>query len=38
MQQAAENALRRYAYQEAIDHLTRGLEVLQTLGVVKLSV
>jgi len=30
-QQAAENALRRYAYQEAIDHFTRGLEVLQTV-------
>jgi hypothetical protein len=31
IQQAAENALRRYAYQEAIDHFTRGLEVLQTM-------
>jgi predicted ATPase len=30
-QQAAENALRRYAYQEAIGHLTRGLALLQTL-------
>jgi predicted ATPase len=30
-QQAATNALRRYAYQEAIGHLTRGLELLQTL-------
>src|SRR5262249_25920666 len=29
--QAAENALRRHAYHEAISHLTRGLEVLQTL-------
>src|SRR5262249_57807087 len=29
--QAAENALRRYAYQEAIGHLTRGLALLQTL-------
>jgi predicted ATPase len=29
--QAAENALRRHAYHEALDHLTRGLEVLQTL-------
>jgi predicted ATPase/DNA-binding winged helix-turn-helix (wHTH) protein len=27
--QAAANALRRWAYQEAIGHLTRGLEVLQ---------
>jgi len=29
--QAAENALRRYAYQEAIVHLTRGVEFLNTL-------
>jgi predicted ATPase len=29
--QTAENALRRYAYQEAIAHLTRGLEFLNTL-------
>jgi predicted ATPase/DNA-binding winged helix-turn-helix (wHTH) protein len=29
--QAAENALRRHAYHEAIGHLARGLEVLQTL-------
>ena len=29
--QAAENALRRHAYHEAMGHLTRGLEVLQTL-------
>jgi DNA-binding winged helix-turn-helix (wHTH) protein/tetratricopeptide (TPR) repeat protein len=30
-QQAAQNALRRYAYQEAIGHLGRGLELLATL-------
>ena len=30
-QQAAENALQRYAYQEAITHLTRGLTLLQRL-------
>jgi predicted ATPase/DNA-binding winged helix-turn-helix (wHTH) protein len=30
-QQAAENALRRSAYQEVLTHLTRGLEMLQTL-------
>jgi predicted ATPase/DNA-binding winged helix-turn-helix (wHTH) protein len=30
--QAAENALRRHAYHEAMGHLTRGLEVLQTLS------
>jgi predicted ATPase len=29
--QAAENALRRHAYHEAMGHLARGLEVLQTL-------
>jgi predicted ATPase len=29
--QAAENALRRHAYHEAMGHLTRGLEVLKTL-------
>jgi predicted ATPase/DNA-binding winged helix-turn-helix (wHTH) protein len=29
--QAAENALRRHAYHEAMGHLSRGLEVLQTL-------
>ncbi|MGH8071260.1 MAG: AAA family ATPase [Candidatus Entotheonellia bacterium] len=29
--QAAENALQRHAYDEAMGHLTRGLEVLQTL-------
>jgi predicted ATPase len=29
--QAAENALRRHAYHEAMRHLNRGLEVLQTL-------
>ena len=29
--QAAENALRRHAYHEAMSHLARGLEVLQTL-------
>lgn len=27
--QAADNALRRYAYQEALDHLRRGLDLLQ---------
>ena len=31
MQQAAENALRRYAYQEVVGHLTRGLALLATL-------
>jgi len=31
LQQAADNALRRYAYQEAVGHLTRGLELLTTL-------
>jgi predicted ATPase len=31
LQQAAANALTRCAYQEAIAHLSRGLEVLQTL-------
>ena len=31
LQRAAENALRRYAYAEAIAHCTRGLEVLQSL-------
>lgn len=31
LQQAAETALRRYAYPEAIAHLTRGLELLSTL-------
>src|SRR5262252_5801787 len=30
-QQAAQTALRRYAYQEAIGHLSRGLELLATL-------
>ena len=30
-QQAAAQALERYAYQEAMDHLTRGLALLQTL-------
>ena len=30
-QQAAENALQRYAYREAITHLTRGLTLLQRL-------
>jgi predicted ATPase len=30
-QQAGENALRRSAHREAIDHLTKGLELLQTL-------
>jgi predicted ATPase len=30
LQQAAENALRRWAYREAIDHLTTALELLQT--------
>jgi hypothetical protein len=29
--QAAEQALERHAYDEAIGHLRRGLEVLQTL-------
>jgi hypothetical protein len=29
--QAAENALQRHAYHEAMGHLARGLEVLQTL-------
>jgi predicted ATPase len=29
--EAAENALRRYAHREAIDHLTKGLELLKTL-------
>jgi predicted ATPase len=28
---AAENALRRYGYREAIDHLTKGLQLLQKL-------
>jgi predicted ATPase/DNA-binding winged helix-turn-helix (wHTH) protein len=36
--QAAENALRRYAYHEALGHLTRGLEVLQTLPATRESV
>jgi len=31
LRQAADNALRRYANREAIDHLTRGLAVLNTL-------
>jgi DNA-binding winged helix-turn-helix (wHTH) protein/predicted ATPase len=31
LRQAAENALRRYAYQQAIDHLSRGLAVLPRL-------
>jgi predicted ATPase len=31
LQQTAENALRRYAYQEASSHLTRGLALLATL-------
>src|SRR5215510_11116443 len=31
LQRAVENALRRYAYAEAIAHCTRGLEVLQSL-------
>jgi predicted ATPase len=31
LRQAAGNALRRYANQEAIDHLTKGLSLLQTL-------
>jgi predicted ATPase len=31
--QAAETALQRYAYQQAVDHLIRGLEVLKTLPV-----
>jgi predicted ATPase len=31
VQQAAENALRRYAYQEAISHFTTGLDLLTTL-------
>jgi predicted ATPase len=31
LQRAAENALRRYAYAEAIAHCTRGREVLQSL-------
>jgi DNA-binding winged helix-turn-helix (wHTH) protein/tetratricopeptide (TPR) repeat protein len=30
-QQAAEQALRRYAYREAVEHLTTALELLQTL-------
>jgi predicted ATPase len=30
-QQAAQNALRRYAYQEAVGHFTTGIELLQTL-------
>jgi predicted ATPase/DNA-binding winged helix-turn-helix (wHTH) protein len=32
LHQAAQNALRRYAYQEAIGHLTQGLEVLKSLS------
>ena len=31
LQQAAANAIRRYAHREAISHLTRALELLQTL-------
>jgi predicted ATPase len=31
LRQAASNTLRRYANQEAIDHLTKGLELLRTL-------
>ena len=31
LQQAGENALRRNAYQEAINHFTKGLELLKTL-------
>ena len=31
LQQAGENALRRYAYQEAVLHLTKGLELLKAL-------
>jgi predicted ATPase len=31
LQQAAQNALQRYAYREAIGHLTRGLTLLQAL-------
>jgi predicted ATPase len=31
LQQAAETALRRYAYREAVDHLSRGVALLQTL-------
>jgi DNA-binding winged helix-turn-helix (wHTH) protein/tetratricopeptide (TPR) repeat protein len=31
LQQAGENAVRRSAYQEAITHLTKGLELLKTL-------
>ena len=30
-QQASEKAVRRHAYQEAVDHLTRGLELLKAL-------
>ncbi|HEV8712367.1 MAG TPA: AAA family ATPase [Candidatus Binatia bacterium] len=31
LQQTGENAARRHAYRETIDHLTKGLELLQTL-------
>jgi tetratricopeptide (TPR) repeat protein len=31
LRQAGENAIRRYAYQEAIAHLTKGLELLKAL-------
>ena len=31
LQQAGENAVRKHAYQEAVNHLTKGLELLQTL-------
>jgi predicted ATPase len=31
LQQAADNALQRYAYQEALGHVTRGLEMLRWL-------
>jgi predicted ATPase len=31
LRQAGENAIRRYAYQEVLAHLTRGLELLQVL-------
>jgi hypothetical protein len=31
LQQAAENALRRYAYRQGIDHLSQGLSVLARL-------
>ena len=36
--QAAENALRRHAYHEAMGHLTRGLEVLQIMSATRENV